>query len=142
MTCLLLHCSIYCRPVRRILVGGFFTKLRWTFPEGEARIHCYSARNALLGGSGGMPPRKILDFRLSEIDSGAVSGQISYEVSDPSSSKHYNMLLIDLERTFLPQFWLVGGFVRTPRTPPAYGPETASRSYISYCTCTVLSDFQ
>ena len=59
-----------------------------------------------------------MDFRLSEIDSGAVSGQISYEVSDPSSSKHYNTLLIDLERTFLPQFWPVGGGSSEPPEPP------------------------
>ena len=61
-------------PYAGFCLGVFFTKLRWTFPEKEARIRSYSAQNALLGGSGGMPPRKILDFRLSEIDSGAVSG--------------------------------------------------------------------
>ena len=45
----------------------------------------YSVQSALLGGSGGMPPRKILNFRLSEIDSGVVLGQISYRVGDQSS---------------------------------------------------------
>ena len=38
--------------------GDFFTKLRWTFPEGEVHIHSYSARSALLGGSGGMRPQE------------------------------------------------------------------------------------
>ena len=50
------------RPVRMILVGGFFTKLRWTFPEGEARIRSYSMQNVLLGGSGGMPPQENFGF--------------------------------------------------------------------------------
>ena len=37
-------------------------------------------QSALLGGSGGMPPRKIFDFRPSEIVSGAVLGQNSYQL--------------------------------------------------------------
>ena len=37
-------------------------------------------KSALLGGSGGMPPRKILDFRPSEIVSGAISRQNSIGV--------------------------------------------------------------
>ena len=56
------------------------------------------------GGLGACPPRKILDFRRAEIDSGAVSGQISYGVDDPSS---YNALLSG-------PFWPVRGFERTP----------------------------
>ena len=43
----------------------------------HSQIVSYSARSALLGGSGGMPPRKILDFRPPETVSGEVSGQIS-----------------------------------------------------------------
>ena len=35
-----------------------------------------SIRSVLLGGSGGMPPRKILDFRPSEIVSGAILGRL------------------------------------------------------------------
>ena len=42
-----------------------------------------SAQSALLGGSGGMPPQKILDFRHSEIISGAVLGRNSSAINDP-----------------------------------------------------------
>ena len=34
-------------------------------------------KQALLGGSGGMPPRNILEFRTSEIASAGLSGQVS-----------------------------------------------------------------
>ena len=44
---------------------------------------CCLRRNAhearLLGGSGGMPPRKILNFMLSEVVSAAFWGKNSYE---------------------------------------------------------------
>ena len=49
-------------------------------PEKEGdptRLKNYSVQSALLGGSGGMPPRKILNFRPSVIISGAVLGQNS-----------------------------------------------------------------
>ena len=77
-------------PYAGFWLGGFFT-LRWTFPDlqqtathspmadlelgGIAHSQIVSVQNALLGGSEGMPPRKILDFKPSEIVSGAVSGQ-------------------------------------------------------------------
>ena len=34
-------------------------------------------KQALLGECGGMPPRKILEFRTSEIESAGFSGQVS-----------------------------------------------------------------
>ena len=43
--------------------------------------------SALLGGSGVCPPRKILDFRPSEIVSGAVLGQNSSTIDDPPPLK-------------------------------------------------------
>ena len=82
------------RLIRRILVGGVLYQAEvdfsrpstnhYTLTNGGSRIWrrtftklIVSVQNALLGGSGGMPPRKILDFRPSEIVSGTVSGQIS-----------------------------------------------------------------
>ena len=43
----------------------------------HSQIISYSMQSVLLGGSGGLPTRKIMDFRPSEIVSGAVSEQIS-----------------------------------------------------------------
>ena len=105
-------------PYAGLCLGGFFTKLRWTFPEGEARIHSYSVRNALLEpeGSGGMPPPGkfwILGFlRLILVQ---FRDKLAMKLA---TLQHYNTLLIDLERTFLPQFWPVGGGSSEPPEPP------------------------
>ena len=61
----------------KIFLGGLSGRSRDFKREGGAAVAelKYSARSALLGRSGGMPPRKILDFRPSEIISGAVLGK-------------------------------------------------------------------
>ena len=108
--------------------GGFITKLWWTFPDlqqtathlpmvdlgfelgGGAHSQIVGAQNALLGGSGGMPPQENLGLFLVQFQD--------------KLAKHaaLRVFLINLKRNFLTFLASGGECGRTSRTPPAYRP--------------------
>ena len=59
-------------------------------------------KHPLLGGSGGMPPRKILEFRTSEIASAGFSGRVSVaKIRIPMQYSGNALVAIQLSRKLL-----------------------------------------